>query len=101
MPTTAETIEMLASQNQTALMFADLAKRAARSRHTILGTCPHCSGNVVLNTMQPKSDNHAKCLQCARDLCCPAIILPSAATPRRGSDSTPRQRTSPGDTLRT
>ena len=100
MPTTAETIEMLASRDQTALIFADLAEQAARSRHTLLGTCPHCSGNVVLRTMQPKSENHANCLQCARDLCCPAINLPNVATPRIGSDNTRRQRTSPRGTLR-
>ena len=95
MPTAIEGIETPVKQDQTAVMFGNLAESAAESRHTILGICPHCSGNVVRVTTPPNAEHHAKCLQCARDICCPAINLPAAPKPPIGSNSRPARQTSP------
>ena len=40
-------------------------------QRTNLGTCPHCTGNIVRVILPPNAEPHAQCLHCARDLCCP------------------------------
>lgn len=59
--------------HRTADYYRRLAGAADNQQRTLLGNCPHCQGNVVRVTLPPNSEAHARCLQCARDLCCPPI----------------------------
>ena len=61
--------------------YSQVAKEAAKRQRTMLGTCPRCQGNVIRITIPPAKQAHAKCMQCSRDLCCPAIR--STASPPR------------------
>ena len=77
---TATAINALRPPDPTAERFSRLTKAAAGLNHTILGPCPRCGGNVVRVTLPPNREHHAQCMHCARDICCPTIILPASNT---------------------
>ena len=69
-PVTPMTSPPLTSAEQ----YRQLAHRGAMRNQTLLGKCPRCGGNIVRVTGAPGVAQHAQCLQCSRDFCCPRSL---------------------------
>ena len=75
--------------------YAQIAEDAAKRKRTLIGICPHCRGNVVRITVPPGKQVHAQCLQCSRDLCCPAIRGTDLSAKDQKTGSKPRKQLNP------
>ena len=51
-------------------------KLAQASRHILLGICAYCGGNVKRVKHIGETTEHAECMHCSKDLCCPSRIPP-------------------------
>ena len=73
--TTPTTTQVQRPPPEVAEYYRRLARGANGRQRTMLGTCPHCRGNVVRAVLPPNAEPHAQCLHCGRDLCCPPISV--------------------------
>ena len=75
--------------------YAQMAANAAQRQQTLIGTCPHCRGNLVRITIPPANQAHAQCLQCSRDLCCPSIRATALSAKDQKTGNKPRMPRNP------